>query len=281
MTSLPGPTPIRDRLEGHVTIITGAASHVGLETVRRFLLEGSKVVMVDIDDANLQSARESLVSIIPKSAERILTVIADVTAEHDAESFIEQTVKHFGRLDSAFLCAGYSYSSTSVLETPVDLYAKVMEINCQSGELTSQANGCHACPSPWLLFCQIVSWEMLDTTTFQHAHLSSLSSLLILGHTTNFYDPFADFDYVAFLGVKHCGRAMRKLGHPGSIVLASSASGLRATIGLTAYSMAKFALRGLSHTAAAELGRYGIRINTVHPSGVETPMFTQTWPEET
>lgn len=74
---------------------------------------------------------------------------------------------------------------------------------------------------------------------------------------------------------------MKKLGKPGSIVLASSASGLRATVGLTAYSMAKFALRGLCHTAAAELGQYGIRINTVHPSGVETPMFTQTWSEET
>lgn len=85
----------------------------------------------------------------------------------------------------------------------------------------------------------------------------------------------------AFLGVKHCALAMRALGNPGSIVLASSASGLRATVGLSAYSMAKFALRGLCHTAATELGQYGIRVNTIHPSGVETPMFTQTWPEET
>lgn len=74
---------------------------------------------------------------------------------------------------------------------------------------------------------------------------------------------------------------MKELGQPGSIVLASSAAGLRATVGLTSYSMAKFALRGLCHTAAAELGPYGIRVNTIHPSGVETPMFTQTWPEET
>ncbi len=63
-------------------------------------------------------------------------------------------------------------------------------------------------------------------------------------------------------------------------MLASSASGLRATKGLAAYSMAKFALRGLCLTAAAELGPHGIRVNTVHPSGVETPMFTQSWPDD-
>jgi len=74
---------------------------------------------------------------------------------------------------------------------------------------------------------------------------------------------------------------MKASGNPGSIVLASSAAGLRATVGLSAYSMAKFALRGLCHTAAAELGQYGVRANTIHPSGVETPIFTQTWSEET
>lgn len=74
---------------------------------------------------------------------------------------------------------------------------------------------------------------------------------------------------------------MKELGRPGSIVLASSAAGLRATVGLSAYSMAKFALRGLCHTAASELGQFGIRVNAVHPSGVETPMFTKTWSEDT
>ncbi|KAL1887678.1 hypothetical protein Sste5346_010073 [Sporothrix stenoceras] len=73
---------------------------------------------------------------------------------------------------------------------------------------------------------------------------------------------------------------MKDLGSGGSIVLASSASGLRASRGMTAYSMAKFALRGLCLTAANELGPYGIRINTIHPSGVDSPMFEMSWPEE-
>ncbi|KAK6189644.1 hypothetical protein LQW54_013048 [Pestalotiopsis sp. IQ-011] len=45
-------------------------------------------------------------------------------------------------------------------------------------------------------------------------------------------------------------------------------------------SESKFALRGLALTAASELGQYGIRVNTIHPSGVDTPMFRATWSEE-
>lgn len=73
---------------------------------------------------------------------------------------------------------------------------------------------------------------------------------------------------------------MRDSGNGGSIILVSSIAGLRATPGLSAYSTSKFALRGLCITAAAELGQYNIRVNTVHPCGVNTPMFLATWPEE-
>ncbi|EED13585.1 short-chain dehydrogenase, putative [Talaromyces stipitatus ATCC 10500] len=84
----------------------------------------------------------------------------------------------------------------------------------------------------------------------------------------------------AFLGIKHAGSVMRDSGKGGSIILASSIAGLRATPGLCAYSSAKYALRGLCQTAAAELGQYQIRVNTVHPCGVNTPMFQATWPPE-
>ncbi|KAL1613521.1 hypothetical protein SLS54_010528 [Diplodia seriata] len=66
----------------------------------------------------------------------------------------------------------------------------------------------------------------------------------------------------------------------GSIILTSSIAGLRGTPGLSLYSTSKFALRGLCQTAATELGEYGIRVNTIHPSGVDTPMFRLAWSEE-
>ncbi|KAK8131164.1 hypothetical protein PG984_007602 [Apiospora sp. TS-2023a] len=83
----------------------------------------------------------------------------------------------------------------------------------------------------------------------------------------------------AFLGLKHSARVMRDAGHGGgSIVLTSSTAGLRAAPGLVVYSGAKFALRGLALTAAAELGPHGIRVNTIHPSGVgDSAMFREAW----
>ncbi|KAK7932213.1 hypothetical protein PG985_002925 [Apiospora marii] len=86
----------------------------------------------------------------------------------------------------------------------------------------------------------------------------------------------------AFLGLKHSARVMRDAGHGGgSIILTSSVAGLRGTPGMLLYSGAKFALRGLALTAAAELGPFGIRVNTIHPSGVgDSAMFREAWSDE-
>lgn len=84
----------------------------------------------------------------------------------------------------------------------------------------------------------------------------------------------------AFLGLKHAAAVMRDLGNGGSIILTSSIAGLRGTPGLILYSSSKFALRGLALTAAGELGQFGIRVNTIHPSGVDTPMFRNAWSPE-
>lgn len=73
---------------------------------------------------------------------------------------------------------------------------------------------------------------------------------------------------------------MKDLGNGGSIILTSSIAGLRGTPGLILYSGSKFALRGLALTAASELGPHGIRVNTIHPSGVNTPMFQTAWSPE-
>ncbi|KAJ6013860.1 2-5-dichloro-2-5-cyclohexadiene-1-4-diol dehydrogenase [Penicillium herquei] len=222
--SQPPQDPIPNRLKGLVSIITGAAGNIGLESARRHILEGAKVVLVDISSEGLARSKEELIKAIKDLPdgekqdpdELILTVQADVTSEEDVKRYVDESIGKFGKLDIALLCAGISYSSTSILDTDVEQYDRVMQVNCRS----------------------------------------------------------------AFLGVKHCGRAMRDSGNGGSIILVSSIAGLRATPGLSAYSTSKFALRGLCITAAAELGQYNIRVNTVHPCGVNTPMFLAAWPEE-
>ena len=74
-----------------------------------------------------------------------------------------------------------------------------------------------------------------------------------------------------FLGLKHGGAAIAKAGG-GAIVNISSISGLWGTPYASSYVASKWAARGLTKTAALELGRQGVRVNSVHPGGVKTPM---------
>lgn len=77
----------------------------------------------------------------------------------------------------------------------------------------------------------------------------------------------------AFLGIRAVIPLMRS-GGGGSIINISSTAGLTGMPGHGAYGAAKWALRGLTRVAAAELGRDGIRVNSVHPGAIETPMVT-------
>jgi SDR family mycofactocin-dependent oxidoreductase len=58
----------------------------------------------------------------------------------------------------------------------------------------------------------------------------------------------------------------------GSIILISSAAGIKVQPFMVPYTTSKFAVRGMAKAFAAELGRHSIRVNSVHPTGVSTPM---------
>jgi (+)-trans-carveol dehydrogenase/(-)-trans-carveol dehydrogenase len=66
---------------------------------------------------------------------------------------------------------------------------------------------------------------------------------------------------------------MLEMGHGGSIVLTSSVAGLRAYPSIGNYVTAKHAIVGLMRTLAVELAPHGIRVNSVHPTQVPTPMI--------
>jgi 3alpha(or 20beta)-hydroxysteroid dehydrogenase len=74
-----------------------------------------------------------------------------------------------------------------------------------------------------------------------------------------------------FLGMRATLPALKAAGR-ASIVNISSISGLTGYPGLSAYCGSKFALRGMSKVAAVELAPIGIRVNSVHPGLIETPM---------
>ena len=65
----------------------------------------------------------------------------------------------------------------------------------------------------------------------------------------------------------------------GSIVNISSIDGLVGVAGMTSYAASKFAVTGMTRTAALELGRRGIRVNSIHPGVIETPLVSSAPPE--
>ena len=66
----------------------------------------------------------------------------------------------------------------------------------------------------------------------------------------------------------------------GSVILISSAAGLKVQPFMVPYTTSKFAVRGMAKAFAAELAGHGIRVNSVHPTGVATPMGSGRMREE-
>ena len=75
-----------------------------------------------------------------------------------------------------------------------------------------------------------------------------------------------------FLGLQSAIPALHKRGG-GSIVITSSIAGVRGAPGIAAYATSKHAVIGLMRSAAKECAAMNIRVNTVNPSPVETPMM--------
>jgi len=89
------------KLSGKVAIVTGGASGMGRATVMRFLAEGAKVMVADLNEAN--------------GAETLA-----VAKESDVAHVVAETVKRFGGLDIAFLNAGVGGAFGPIAETSVE-----------------------------------------------------------------------------------------------------------------------------------------------------------------
>jgi NAD(P)-dependent dehydrogenase (short-subunit alcohol dehydrogenase family) len=105
------------RLEDKVCVITGAASGIGAETARLFAEEGARVVGVDIAEG----------------AEGELALEADVSDEDQVREMYAEAKDRMGEIDVLFNNAGISPDDdTSVLETSVEAWQRVQDVNLKS-----------------------------------------------------------------------------------------------------------------------------------------------------
>ncbi|HEY7295629.1 MAG TPA: glucose 1-dehydrogenase [Dehalococcoidia bacterium] len=77
-----------------------------------------------------------------------------------------------------------------------------------------------------------------------------------------------------FLGMQAVAKPMIA-ARSGAIINISSIAGMRGAAGGFAYGASKWAVRGMTKSAAQELGRFGIRVNSIHPGLIETAMLHQ------
>jgi NAD(P)-dependent dehydrogenase (short-subunit alcohol dehydrogenase family) len=108
---------VNGRLAGQVAVITGGANGIGRETALRFLEEGARVVVADVNEAN---AGEVLRLAAGRGhGEAIRFVRADVAEERDVEAMIRGALEAFGRLDCVMNNAGIGGAFGPITETLV------------------------------------------------------------------------------------------------------------------------------------------------------------------
>ena len=103
------------RLADKVAIVTGGASGMGRATVMRFLADGAKVVVADLNEAN--GAETLAVAKAGGHGDSIAFVRCDVAREADVAATVAAAEKRFGRLDIAYLNAGVGGAFGPIAET--------------------------------------------------------------------------------------------------------------------------------------------------------------------
>lgn len=190
------------KLDNKVAIITGAAQGMGAMHARKFIEEGAKVAITDI---NLEAATE----LAEELGENAIALKLDVSKADNWKEVVEKTEEKFGLVTVLVNNAG------------IGIFKPLEELTEEDFRLTFEIN-----------------------------------------------------ELGVFLGMKTLAPSMKE-AKVGSIVNISSVDGLVSAPTAIAYSAAKHAVTGMTKGAAAELGQHNIRVNSVHPGVIESPMAEQ------
>ena len=109
-------------LQGKVVFITGGARGIGGEVARRLRNKGAKLVLTDLDKAELDALAAEL------GEDRVLTAVADVRDLPALQAVADQAVEHFGGIDVVVANAGIA-SYGSVLQVDPEAFKRVLDVN--------------------------------------------------------------------------------------------------------------------------------------------------------
>ena len=123
------------RLEGKCALITGAARGIGLAFARRYVAEGARVAIGDID---LARAREAAADI----GEQAIAVEMDVSSQSSIDRAVAETVDRLGRIDILINNAAI-FTAAPITEIVRDDYNRVFDINVSGTLFTLQAVARH------------------------------------------------------------------------------------------------------------------------------------------
>lgn len=118
------------RLQDRVALITGGAGGIGKATAARFLDEGARVVLVDLDAGGLAATQASL-----DGGDRVRTVVADVSREEDVQRYVQATLDAFGRIDVFFNNAGIEGKAAPLEAQDIAMFDKVIAVNVRGAYL--------------------------------------------------------------------------------------------------------------------------------------------------
>jgi NAD(P)-dependent dehydrogenase (short-subunit alcohol dehydrogenase family) len=123
------------RIDGKVAVVTGGCSGIGLATVHRFVEEGARVVIGDIDDERGHALVGQL------GGEDVVSYVhVDVTSKDEVDAMFALAKERYGSVDIAFNNAGISPpDDDSILDTELDAWRRVQEVNLTSVYLCCKA----------------------------------------------------------------------------------------------------------------------------------------------
>src|SRR5258706_15717424 len=111
------------KLDGRVAIITGGSGGIGRAAAKRFVDEGAKVLIVDLEEGALRTALDTI------GSGNASSIVADVTSDDDTQRYVKTALERYGRIDIYLANAGIEGKFTPITEYPIDTFDRVIAVN--------------------------------------------------------------------------------------------------------------------------------------------------------